>query len=64
VGYRGGFCEKLPEASLRSHRPMPVGSKTDLPLAKAEPMSNSGSTSWITDLRRKKKKTPCGQREE
>ncbi|GAB0203971.1 AN1-type zinc finger protein 5-like [Grus japonensis] len=32
---------------------MPAGSKMDLPLAKAEPISNSGSTSVITYLRRK-----------
>ncbi|GAB0204530.1 acid sphingomyelinase-like phosphodiesterase 3b [Grus japonensis] len=31
---------------------MPAGSKTDLPLAKAKPISNSGSASGITYLRR------------
>ncbi|KAK4830243.1 hypothetical protein QYF61_009310 [Mycteria americana] len=31
---------------------MPVGSKTDLPLAKAEPTSDGGSTSVITYLRK------------
>ncbi|KAK4810940.1 hypothetical protein QYF61_013348 [Mycteria americana] len=35
--------------------PVPVGSKTDPPLAKAEPVSNGGSASVITYLRRGKK---------
>ncbi|GAB0183352.1 acid sphingomyelinase-like phosphodiesterase 3b [Grus japonensis] len=35
---------------------MPAGSKMDLPLAKAEPISDSGSTSGITSLRREKRK--------
>ncbi|KAM9590860.1 uncharacterized protein ACIBXB_005909 [Morphnus guianensis] len=34
---------------------MPAGSKTDPPLAKAEPISNSGSASVITYLRKGKK---------
>ncbi|GAB0189361.1 zinc finger and BTB domain-containing protein 5 [Grus japonensis] len=34
---------------------MPAGSKMDLPLAKAEPISDSGSASGITYLRREKK---------
>ena len=34
---------------------MPAGSKMDPPLAKAEPISNSGSTSVITYLRKGKK---------
>ncbi|GAB0179598.1 epimerase family protein SDR39U1 [Grus japonensis] len=44
---------------------MPAGSKTDLPLAKAKPISNSGSTSWITWLRKGKKTTSsnCSERE-
>ncbi|GAB0176179.1 epimerase family protein SDR39U1 [Grus japonensis] len=33
---------------------MPADSKTDLSLAKAEPISHSGSTSGITELRRGK----------
>jgi len=32
--------------------PMPAGSKTDPPLAKAEPISDGGSASGITQLRR------------
>ncbi|GAB0204021.1 epimerase family protein SDR39U1 [Grus japonensis] len=36
---------------------MPAGSNTDPPLAKAEPISDSGSASVITYLRRGKKKT-------
>ncbi|GAB0177027.1 hypothetical protein GRJ2_000167900 [Grus japonensis] len=35
--------------------PKPAGSKTDPPLAKAEPLSDSGSTSEITELRRGRK---------
>lgn len=34
--------------------PMPTGSKMDPPVAKAEPINDGGSTSWITDLRRVK----------
>ncbi|GAB0195088.1 acid sphingomyelinase-like phosphodiesterase 3b [Grus japonensis] len=34
---------------------MPAGSKMDLLLAKAEPISNGGSASGITELRREKK---------
>jgi len=34
---------------------VPAGSKTDLPLAKAEPISDNGSASVITYLRRGKK---------
>ena len=36
---------------------MPVGSKSDLLLAKAKPISNSGSASGITDLRKGKEVT-------
>ncbi|GAB0209326.1 AN1-type zinc finger protein 5-like [Grus japonensis] len=45
---------------------MPDGSKTDPPLAKAKPISNGGSTSVITYLRREKNNTRsnCSQREE
>ncbi|KAK4810783.1 hypothetical protein QYF61_008755 [Mycteria americana] len=35
--------------------PTPAGSKTDPPLAKVEPISDGGSTSVITYLRREKK---------
>ena len=55
-GYRGGFCEKLLEASPMSDiEPMPAGSKTDPLLAKAKPISSSGSASGITYLRWGKK---------
>lgn len=37
---------------------MPDGSKTDLPVAKAKPISNGGSASGIRDLR-KGRKLPC-----
>jgi len=51
-GYRGGFCEKMPEASPVSIEPMPASSRMDPPLAKAKPTSDSGSASGITQLRR------------
>ena len=44
-------CQKLP---LCLTEPMPAGSKTDPPLAKAEPISDGGSASGITDLRKEK----------
>ena len=53
--YRGGFCGKLLEASPCLIEPVPAGYKTDLLLAKTEPISDSGSASGITDLRRGKK---------
>jgi len=37
-------CEKLPLSLIK---PVPAGSKTDLLLAKAKPVSDSGSTSVI-----------------
>jgi len=52
-GYRGGFCEKLPPCLIK---PVPAGSKTDPPLPKAEPISDGGSASVITDLRKGRKK--------
>jgi len=45
-------CEKLPPHLIK---PGPAGSKTDPPLAKAKPVSDGGSTSLITDLRRGRK---------
>jgi len=45
-------CEKLPPYLIE---PMPASSKTDPSLAKAKPISNSGSASVITYLRRGKK---------
>ena len=59
-------CWKLP---LCPTEPMPASSKTDLLLAKAEPISDSGSASVITYLRRKKKllgqtETAAGERSE
>jgi len=45
-------CQKLP---LCPTEPTPAGSKTDPLLAKAEPTSDSGSTSGITELSRGKK---------
>ena len=41
-------CQKLPLCPIE---PMPAGSKTDPLLAKAEPISDGGSASGITDLR-------------
>jgi len=45
-------CEKLPLCLIK---PVPASSKMDPPLAKAKPISDSGSTSGITCLRREKK---------
>jgi len=45
-------CQKLPPCLTE---PMPASSKMDLLLAKAEPISDSGSASGITCLRRGKK---------
>ena len=44
-------CQKLPPCPIKL---MPAGSKTDPLLAKAEPISNSGSASGITYLRKGK----------
>jgi len=48
-----GSCEKLPPCLIK---PVPAGSKTDPPVAKAKPFSNNGSASVITYLRRGGKK--------
>ena len=45
-------CRKFPPCLIE---PMPAGSKTDPLLAKAEPISDGGSASGITYLRRGKK---------
>jgi len=50
-------CEKLLPCLIK---PVPAGSKMDLPLAKAKPISNGGSASVITYLRRGRKKL-CGE---
>lgn len=41
-------CKKLPPCRMQ---PLPAGSKMDLPLAKAEPINNSGGTTEKTCLR-------------
>jgi len=46
-------CQKLSPYLIQ---PVPAGSKTDLLLAKAKPISDGGSTSGITYLRRGRKK--------
>jgi len=46
-------CQKLPPCLIES---VPAGSKMDLPLAKAKPISDGGSASGITQLRRGRKK--------
>jgi len=56
--YRVGFCEKLLEASTMPNRANATGSKTDQLLAKAKPLSNVGSPSVMTYLRRGK--SCCG----
>jgi len=50
-------CEKLPPCLIK---PVPAGSKTALLLVKAKPVSNGGSASVTTYLRRGKKKTNLG----
>ena len=52
--YRGGFCEKCQKLPPCQTEPIPAGSKTDPLLAKAEPFSDSGSSSLITYLTRGK----------
>jgi len=47
-------CEKLPPCPIE---PVPDGSKTNPLLAKAKPISDGGSASVITYLRRGRKKT-------
>jgi len=56
-------CQKLP---LCPKERMPAGSKMDLLLAKAKPISDGGSTSVITYLRRGKNcyTTAGGERSE
>jgi len=54
-GYRGIFCETLPEASPMSDRVNVTSSEMDPLLAEAEPISDGGSTSVIIYLRRVKK---------
>jgi len=74
-GYRGGFCERLTEASPCPIELVPASSMTDPPLAKAQPISDGGSASMGTYSKRegekkkkKIKKTPhkgvCSRREE
>jgi len=46
-------CQKLPPCLIK---PVPAGSKTDLLLAKAKPISDSGSSSVIKYLRKGRKK--------
>ena len=45
-------CEKLPPCLIK---PVPAGSKTDLLLAKAKPISDGASTSGITYVNKGKK---------
>jgi len=52
----GRSWEKLPPCLLKT---VTDGSKTDLPLVKDKPVSNSGSASMITYLSREK--SPCSK---
>jgi len=58
-------CKKLPPCLIE---PMPAGSKMDLPLSKVKPISDGGSTSVVTYLRKGRKKalgeTAVGERSE
>ncbi|RMC10379.1 hypothetical protein DUI87_13182 [Hirundo rustica rustica] len=58
-GYRTGFFEKPPEASPMFNRANASSSKRNPLLAKAKPISDGGSTSGITYLRRKPQKSYC-----
>ena len=49
-------CEKLTPCLIK---PVSAGSKTDLPLAKAKPISDGGNTSGIAYLRKERKN--CGE---
>jgi len=51
-------CKKLPPCLIK---PVPAGSQTDPLLAKAKPMSDSGSASGITHLRRGEKNSAVRQ---
>jgi len=53
-------CQKLPPCLIK---PVPAGSKTDPPLAKAKPISDGGSASGITYLRKGRKKTSAVRRQ-
>jgi len=46
-------CEKLPPCLIK---PVLAGSKMDPPLAKAKPISDGGSTSVVTYLRKRRRK--------
>lgn len=49
-GSGGGFCEKTSAATLKKSEPVLADSKMDLPLTKAEPISNFGSTSVVDNI--------------
>ena len=51
--YRGVFCEKLPPCLIK---PVPADSKMVPPLPKAKSISDRGSASVITYLRREREK--------
>jgi len=53
-----GSCWKLSPCLIK---PVPAVSKMDPPLAKAEPISGSGSASVITYLRRGRKEKNCSE---
>jgi len=50
----GRSCEKLPPCLIK---PVPASSKMDPPLTKAKPISDGGSASVTTYLRREKNPT-------
>lgn len=67
-GYRDAFCEKLVEASPCPTETTPDSSKRNPPLAKAEPFSNGGNASGMTDPIREKRyllcRSNCSQKRE
>lgn len=64
-GSRGGFCEKTPRAAPMATEPVPADSKMNLPLAKAETISDAGSASVKTYLIKGRKRCArAAEREE
>ena len=57
-GYRDGFCEKLLEASPKSDKANDSRLQDGRAAGQGQAMSDGGSTSVITYLRRKKQKKP------
>lgn len=57
--YRGGFSEKVPEASFMSSRENPCWLQDAHAIVKAGVIKDGGSTLLITYLKRRKRKLLC-----